>query len=769
MPPKQSSLRSLPELGEAVGQVRAKPGLIEGRLDEVSRTRERADRQDRNRKGHTRPFTATPTGRALFHRSPILQSLAPYIASTLERSPDPEKPSAPRALKRLFRLVEPELLALVAVDALINVVVAGWDWEDECCAMKVALAVGKDLRDEIQMAALRDTDRADYRKVMEAENRQRALSPYRTLDWTNPLLVRTGWWLLECADACDLFESEQRQVGRNVLTLPKVADGHWEAIKELREELSLARPYYLPHLTAPPDWTAWRTEYGPERMPATFVRDEHPDTVAVIKAAFDSGQLDRHAKGVSNVQRVPWMINEAMIPVVEGLACHIEKRTLRGDGAESFKIALNDDMALARKFVGAPFWTPYNVDFRGRLNPLPHFHIGREDRVRCLFLFWNGQPIGDSTPWIEIAFANAAGRKGTWRERHDWVFENRELIRRVARDPFGTVEEWKDFSDPFQFVAACKELVAAQSNPNFATRLPVFLDGTSNGIQHLACMTRDEESGRLVNLTNTEERYDIYGVVVANVKGRLLASGDGDAKWWLVPHRLTRALLKRPVMTFSYGVTERGVRGQIVKAYKEAHEQHEPPSRQVRYLAKVVIDATKELLRRPDGVMEFIRGLAEHQARQNLPLQWMTPSGLAVSSNRCYEPNTKKIEIKSRRRQVEYRVADGRTDKIIASDAANDAPANFVHNMDAAHLVLAVNAAVDEGITDIAVIHDCYAAPAPQVQRFQQIIRVQMALMYRCFDVLGRLHEGCGQTNYYPPETGRLDLLEIQNAEYPFT
>jgi DNA-directed RNA polymerase len=89
-----------------------------------------------------------------------------------------------------------------------------------------------------------------------------------------------------------------------MLTLPKIADGHWEEIKKLRKEQSFARPYYLPHLKAPPDWTSWRTEYGPDRMPAAFVRDEHPDTVAAIKAAFESGQLDPHAKGVSNVQRV---------------------------------------------------------------------------------------------------------------------------------------------------------------------------------------------------------------------------------------------------------------------------------------------------------------------------------------------------------------------------------------------------------------------------------------------------------------------------------
>jgi Autographiviridae RNA polymerase len=758
-------LRSFKELGATLGRDCAKHGLIDRRLDEVSATKRRSDREHLDR-----PFTATPTMRAFFARHDIIPKLAAYIA-------DPEAPPAPRALRRLIRLVEPEVLALVAVDALINTIVAGWDWEDESCAMKVAKAVGETLRDEIEMARLRDPDKIDYRRVMGAKNRHAALCRYRTLDWSNRVLVRAGWWLLNCAEACDLFESEQCEVGRNVLTLPKIADGHWEEIKKLREELSLARPYYLPHDKAPPDWTSWRAEYGPDRMPATFVRDEHPDTVVAIQDAFESGQLDQHAKGVSNVQRVPWMINEFMVPVVEKLVCHVEKRfkTLAGDDSEIFKTSLRDDIDLARKLIGGPFWTPYNTDFRGRLNALPHFHIGREDRVRCLFKFWNGQPIGNSVHWLEIAVANAAGeKKGTWRDRHDWVFAKADLIRRTAKDPFETVEHWKDFSDPFQFVSACRELIAAQNDPDFVTHLPVFLDGTSNGIQHLACMTRDEHSGKLVNLMDLDERYDIYGVIAANVKTRLLAAGDKHAEGWLSPRgnceRLTRGLLKRPVMTFSYGVTEGGVRAQIIEAYKEEHWGHEPHPWHVDYLAKMIMAATKEILKRPDAVMEFIRGLAGLQAWRNLPLKWITPSGLPVSSNRCYEPNTKTVELKLAGTRVEYRVAEGRNDKIVHADAIDDGPANFVHSMDAAHLVLSVNAAVEEGITDIAVVHDCYGAAAPQVQRFQKIIRIQMGLMYHCFDVLGRLRDGCGPLiGHTLPETGKLDLLEIQNAEFPFT
>src|SRR5262249_18970836 len=255
---------------------------------------------------------------------------------------------------------------------------------------------------------------------------------------------------------------------------------------------------------------------------------------------------------------------------------------------------------------------------------------------------------------------------------------------------------------------------------------------------------------------------------------RLLAAGDEHAKWWLSPRgdreRLFRALFKRPVMTFSYGVTEGGARGQIIKAYKEEFGLCERHPCHVDYLAKMIMAATKEALRRPGAVMEFIRGLAGLQAWRNLPLKWVTPSGLPVSSNRCYEPNTKTVELKLKGRRVEDQVAEGRKDKNDPHAAANQAPPHFLHSMDATHLVLSVNAAVEEGITNIAVVHDCYGAVSPQIQRFQQIIRREMALMYHSFDVLGRLRDGCGPLiGHTLPETGKLDLFQIQNAEYAFT
>jgi hypothetical protein len=253
-------------------------------MDEIARTIRRANRKERDR-----PLTATDAGRRLLGNA--VAALAPHFAD-LNAAPKP-----PRGLGSIIKQLPPEKVALVALDALINAIVAGWDWNDESVEMKVAQEIGRDLRDELEIQRLLDPDTVDHTRVMNAQNRHAALWRYRTPDWPPSQLVRAGAWLIERASAADIFDVEYRQAGRNILQFPKIRDDHWVEVEKLREELALARPYYLPHDKPPPDWTAWRTEYGDKRMSATFVRDEHPDTVAAVTAAFADGSIKEHAEG----------------------------------------------------------------------------------------------------------------------------------------------------------------------------------------------------------------------------------------------------------------------------------------------------------------------------------------------------------------------------------------------------------------------------------------------------------------------------------------
>jgi DNA-directed RNA polymerase len=272
------------------------------------------------------------------------------------------------------------------------------------------------------------------------------------------------------------------------------------------------------------------------------------------------------------------------------------------------------------------------------------------------------------------------------------------------------------------------------------------------------------------------------------------------ARWWLAEGRLTRALIKRPVMTFPYGVTEQGAKDQIVSEYKRTHGWEDGLSDRARYLARHVRQVSVELLPRAAAAMQYIRKLADHCASRGEPLRWYSHTGLPIA-NRYYKSNAKTVELPLRGVRARYRVADSWSPEILKHEARNAAPANFVHSRDAAHLIRAVNGAAREGIINVVCVHDCFGTIAPRSQRFQNILRTQLVLMY-----MGRLvryassGEGLGLRGLAPPEDprwrqppslshnplaqlrawnagddypmppqqGTLDPLSVQRAEYAF-
>jgi DNA-directed RNA polymerase, mitochondrial len=168
---------------------------------------------------------------------------------------------------------------------------------------------------------------------------------------------------------------------------------------------------------------------------------------------------------------------------------------------------------------------PLNIDFRGRTYAIPHFNFQREDCVRALFLFADDEPIGDEgLKWLKAHVAACAD--GTdWSQikkpselnlerRVEWTDDNLPMLRQIGEtflrreDPSKIA--WALPKKPYQFVAACAELVQAlDQEPDFITRLPLTFDASCSGLQHLCAMTRADE-GRYVNLTADDDGDDIY-------------------------------------------------------------------------------------------------------------------------------------------------------------------------------------------------------------------------------------------------------------------
>src|SRR5690606_10428823 len=102
-------------------------------------------------------------------------------------------------------------------------------------------------------------------------------------------------------------------------------------------------------------------------------------------------------------------------------------------------------------------------------------------------------------------------------ERVAWAEENTDQILRTAREA-DSDRFWEDADKPFQFLAAAGEFAGLhRSGHDHECHLPIRVDGTCNGLQHLAALMRDPFTGALVNLTPGDKPADCYRRVATAV------------------------------------------------------------------------------------------------------------------------------------------------------------------------------------------------------------------------------------------------------------
>jgi DNA-dependent RNA polymerase len=382
--------------------------------------------------------------------------------------------------------------------------------------------------------------------------------------WPIDDTVESGNWLLECClDALPELLTAPKGV-------PYIVEGEIDRAAELAK-LAMV-PVLHPQNDRPKPWT--RYGCGPlgterSRFTATFVRDDRMEKA--VKVAWVAGAMQPHIDGVNALNDVQWKINPLIVDAAKNDGGHILAKKVQRNFKEPKSLfkrrrtttAIRAPMDAAAAFRLWKFYTPGNVDFRGRYYPLPHLNYGNADHIRAMFRFANGKRIGDEgLYWLKVHTANVGDfekiSKRSFDERVAWVDQH---VNDVS---------WKEADKPFLFLAARDELnKALAEGPNFITTLPVAFDGSCNGLQHLAAMSRAEKEGALVNLVPSDQPQDIYQTVVSRVRTQLETETGPHAdicRGWPI----NRSLLKRPVMTFPYSVTPDGVFGQLWEELDQA-------------------------------------------------------------------------------------------------------------------------------------------------------------------------------------------------------
>lgn len=277
--------------------------------------------------------------------------------------------------------------------------------------------------------------------------------------------------------------------------------------------------------------------------------------------------------------------------------------------------------------------------------------------------------------------------------------------------------------------------------------------------------------------------------MLAKIKSDVGGENDELARICL-DYGVTRSLVKRNVMTYSYSSKKYGMQNQLVEdtmrplqAKVTSGELKSHPFgedngfRASRYLGGHIFNSIEEAISKPAEVMRYLQTIARVMAHEGKPVTWVTPMGFPVML-RYPKQETKRVQLflldKGIKRVIKP-VSAIETNDIDKSKAANAVAPSFVHSMDACHLQMVVMEAKKSGINNIALVHDSFGCLANDAPRFREIIKRTFVQLYTENDVLQDILETSIsqlERSAYKldpvPQKGTLDLEQVMQAEYAF-
>ncbi|CAG8445151.1 9865_t:CDS:2, partial [Scutellospora calospora] len=443
----------------------------------------------------------------------------------------------------------------------------------------------------------------------------------------------------------------------------------------------------------------------------------------------------------------------------------------------SLRCMVNYKVEIAGAYLDEPMYFPHSLDFRGRAYPIPSYlnHMG-DDLCRGFLVFKDKKPLGKTgLKWLKIHLANLYGNdKVSFEEREAFADENIAEIMDSADYPLKGKRWWQKAEDPWQCLAACIELTEAIRSPfpeEYQSQIPVHQDGTCNGLQHYAALGGDLEGASQVNLAPSDSPSDIYSAVAKRVKELIKIDADmGDEKALLLYDHITRKVVKQTVMTTVYGVTFVGARLQIEAQLEENECIPQDRLHELsHYVAKLVFTGLEEIFKGAKSIQEWLNESArriaksvppervlksaeeikdendnlseikvsDHQKKylkksivkippnrsssdQMTAVVWTTPLDLPIVQP-YRRPN--KRQIKTHLQSIN--IVDSETPSPVNSIKQRAAfPPNFIHSLDATHMLMTALACKEKGLT-FASVHDSYWSHACDVETMNNIIREQ--------------------------------------------
>lgn len=414
---------------------------------------------------------------------------------------------------------------------------------------------------------------------------------------------------------------------------------------------------------------------------------------------------------------------------------------------EPDELARESILGAHRRLAGRDFYLPISMDFRGRVYTRPHLvslQGSKLGKALLCFPFRGGFYRGHDAAIMHLGALKGLDKR-PMSEREEWTRGLDPVMVALRHGEWGhpAVRREIDNSDEPLMLLAHLALDAHGEGD----RIPIQIDGTCNGLQHLSALFRDETAAPYVNLTKSDPSTlpgDIYQAVAAKVVVRLGHIGEPWTYRVLNGLALDRKFCKGPVMVLPYGGTRITIEDKVLAAavgqapdakpwveclvpylvgdwaldneavasgylaFEDRDLAKHPLFKQdMKKLAYVIHEEITKTIPRAMAAMDYFRGIGSKVGERILEWNTGPKSDLWVVHGQAKDANVKLtfrgFSLPNSIRQVSMQVGK---DEVARGYHRTGIVANFIHSQDAAHLSRTMDQF--KGIGPFGAIHDCY-------------------------------------------------------------
>ena len=636
------------------------------------------------------------------------------------------------------------------------------------------------------------------------------------ITWTPAEGHKVGLVLLEALVKVNLLDTCTK--GRLKQYIWSLSTLEWA--QETYERYLYLSPAYLPLIEEPLDYDQGiNHSYGHRFPPVRFRLGANRNSEKEPEGLRNGLSLD----AANTLARVPYQINEPVLAVVRELWSRgWEVGSLVGSKPKAipvFPVNATEEEVLAWKskashihianahshtrrmfmtrqlsilggYAKHPLYFLWRADSRGRLYPLTTTILNPQgdglSKGLLKFHTSKARPLGrHGLMALKIEAANHYGiDKVALTKRLEWTEEMLDTLLDTARSPMVTVEFWSKADSPFQFLAACMELLAAYESTDpeaYESSYIVYFDGKCSGVQHWSALTRNEDTGSLVGLLPsepTDNPPDIYTQILLSLIEVLKGTDEEHIDYWLGlldQGYLDRSLVKPAAMTYVYGATLRSRTTGIMTWLADKGLKNDDSFEHAKCLSMILNGVLKDRLSALNVGMQWVTECVRELNKVTDRITWVSPVGYEVTM--AYrKTNTERVSVKSKALGIEVnQTATYLTDQLDKAKQAGSAPPNFIHSLDASHLVATVLTYTESNHDDelpLTVIHDSFGCLPSSSEFLKGIIKATFVQLYTDFDSLNsfkdQLEERYGVELSPPPAKGTLSIEGILNSAYAF-